>query len=68
MAWEIGQRLDTNNCRWEQCQEYMIICEGLGPADDGGMQISPEFSVQDSDQDYTGHFSGLQKHRTQNTW
>lgn len=45
---EIGQRLEANNCRWEQCKEYMIVCEGLGPADDGGMQIFLEFSPQDS--------------------
>lgn len=42
--------------------------EGLGPAGDGGVQIAPVFSAQDSNQDgWYQYLHGLQKHRTQNT-
>lgn len=29
VVWEIGQRLDTNSSRWEQCKEYMLYVKDL---------------------------------------
>lgn len=43
--------------------------EGLGPVGNGGVQIAPVFSAQDSNQDgWYQYLRGLQKHCTQNTW
>lgn len=67
MVREIGQRLDANSCSWGQCRKY-TLCEGLGPADGGGVQTAPALSAQDSNQDGTQHVCGLKKYRTQNTW
>lgn len=47
MVREIGQRLDTNSCGWEQCKKYML-CKGLGLMDDRGVQTVPVFSAPNS--------------------